>query len=190
MDQFARIVVGFHGCTDDFARDVLLGTQPISTWQPSTNDWDWLGHGIYFWEHSPDRALRWAHEKHDPHRVKPGVLGAVIQLGRCFDLLNEAITFVLMQSFQELAGAYAAAGQPLPSNLGTDLKRRELDCLVINDCLRRLQSRGLEYDTVRGAFLEGDPVYPGAGFSREALIQIAVRNPTCILGIFRPNLSP
>jgi hypothetical protein len=176
MDQFARIVVGFHGCTDDFARDLLMGKQLISTWQPSTNDWDWLGHGIYFWEHSPDRALRWAH--------------AVIQLGRCFDLLNEAITSILTQSFQELAQAFAAANQPLPTNLGNDLKRRELDCLVINDCLRRLQIRGIEYDTVRGAFLEGDAVYPGAGFFREAHIQIAVRNPTCILGVFRPNLNP
>ena len=55
MDQFARIIVGYHGCTEDFARDLLLGTAPVSAWQPSTNDWDWLGHGIYFWEHSPER---------------------------------------------------------------------------------------------------------------------------------------
>src|SRR4051812_42194753 len=63
MDQFARIVIGYHGCTADFARDLLLGIRPISAWNPSTNDWDWLGHGIYFWEHSPERALRWAQAK-------------------------------------------------------------------------------------------------------------------------------
>jgi hypothetical protein len=64
---------------------------------------------------------------------------------------------------------------------------RELDCLVINYCLARLESRGMQYDTVRGAFLEREPVYPEAGFSREAHVQIAVRNPSCVLGVFRPN---
>jgi hypothetical protein len=62
-----------------------------------------------------------------------------------------------------------------------------LDCLVINDCLTRGQHRGVEYDTVRGAFLEGAPAYPRAGFSREAHVQIAVRNLACVLGVFRPN---
>jgi hypothetical protein len=141
------------------------------------------------WEHSPERALRWAREKYTPRGTTPGVLGAVIQIGRCFDLLNEALTSLLAESYQALAEAYAAASQTLPENRGPDRKRRNLDCLVINDGLARLKGKGLEYDTVRGAFLEGDPVYPGTGFSRETHIQIAVRNPACVLGVFRPNLS-
>jgi hypothetical protein len=189
MHQFARIVVGYHGCSADFARELLLGARPIAAWSSSTNDWDWLGHGIYFWEHSPERALRWANAKYPPMGMVPGVIGAIIQLGRSFDLLNEAITSILSRSYQELAQAFASAGQPLPQNLGKDLKRRELDCLVINDCLSRLRQQGIEYDTVRGAFLEGDPAYPGGGFSREAHIQIAVRNPACILGVFQPNFT-
>ncbi len=188
MDQFARIVIGYHGCTEEFARDLLLGTKPVRDWRPSTNDWDWLGHGIYFWEHSPERALRWARETFTPRGEPPAVIGAVIQLGRCFDLLNEAVTAVLAQSYQELEKTYKAAGHPLPENRGRDWKRRERDCVVINDCLSRLQAGGVQYDTVRGAFLEGEPVYPGAGFSREAHIQIAVRTSDCILGVFRPNL--
>lgn len=189
MDQFARIVIGYHGCTEEFARDVLMGTKPISNWQVSTNDWDWLGHGIYFWEHSPQRAYRWAHEKFTPQNIVPGVLGSVIQLGRCFDLFDEAITAILTGSYLELEQTYRDRGLPLPQNHGRDWKRRDLDCLVINDCLDRLGSRGTVYDTIRGGFLEGAPVYPGAGFSREAHLQIAVRNPSCILGIFRPNLT-
>src|SRR5882724_5693471 len=188
MDQFARIIIGYHGCTEEFARDLLLGTKPIRDWQPSTNDWDWLGHGIYFWEHSPERALRWAREKHTPIGGTPALLGAVIQLGRCFDLLNEAVTGLLAESYQALAQAYVSQGQTLPENHGHERKRRDLDCLIINDCLNHLRGGGMEYDTVRGAFLEGDPVYPGAGFSRETHIQVAVRNPACILGVFRPNL--
>jgi hypothetical protein len=62
MEPYARIVVGYHGCTQAFARGLLLGRRPIRHWQPSTNDWDWLGHRIYFWEHAPERAslLRYA----------------------------------------------------------------------------------------------------------------------------------
>jgi hypothetical protein len=187
MEPFARIVIGYHGCTEAYGRDLLLGTKPLLEWQPSTNDWDWLGHGIYFWEHSPERALRWAKERYAMGGDVPGVLGAVIQLGRCFYLLNEANTTTLEQSYQELAASYQQTSQPLPQNRGRDWKRRDLDCLVINYCLARGQQRGVEYDTVRGAFLEGAPAYHGAGFSREAHVQIAVRNRACIVGVFRPN---
>lgn len=188
MDQFARIVVGYHGCTDDFARQLLLGETPIHSWQPSTNEWDWLGHGIYFWEHSPERAFRWAREKFAKQGATPAIIGALIQLSRCFDLLNEAMTSILAGTYQEVVQSFASVNAPLPRNRGRESKLRELDCVVLNDCLSRLSQRGLAYDSVRGAFLEGEPVYPGAGFAREAHIQIAVRNPACILGVFRPSL--
>jgi hypothetical protein len=184
MERFARTIIGYHGCEEAFAHDVLLGNIAIDQWQPSQNVWDWLGRGIYFWEHSPQRALRWAQE----HYAKPAVVGAVIQLGKCFDLLDESVTAVLADSYQQLADLFAQRGQALPTNSGVGGKLRRLDCLVINDCLDRLVHQGVEYDTVRGAFLEGAPVYPGAGFSRETHIQLAVRNTACLLGVFRPNL--
>src|SRR6266446_606196 len=102
MEQFARIVVGYHGCTEDFARDLLLGTRKVRDWQPSANVWDWLGHGIYFWEHALERALRWASEKYTSRGAQPAVVGAVVQFGRCFDLLHEAITAILAESYQGL----------------------------------------------------------------------------------------
>jgi hypothetical protein len=43
MEPYARIVVGYHGCTGRFARGLLLGNKPIREWRPSTNDGDWLG---------------------------------------------------------------------------------------------------------------------------------------------------
>jgi len=115
-------------------------------------------------------------------------LGAYIQLGRCFDLLNEAITSLLGETYERLERACAEAGASLPGNRGPQGKMRQLDCLVINTCIGELRDRGSEYDTVRGAFLEGDAVYRTAGFSRESHIQIAVRNSACILGVFRPNI--
>lgn len=63
MEPFARVVVGYHGCTEAFAKELLLGKKPIGDWQPSQNEWDWLGHGVYFWEHAPAGALRWPREK-------------------------------------------------------------------------------------------------------------------------------
>jgi hypothetical protein len=190
MDQFARTVLGFHGCTEAFARRLLTGELPVRDWHWSKNVWDWLGHGIYFWEHSPHRALRWAKENYEPKGEKAAVVGAVIQLGDCFDLLNEAVTGLLAESFTQLEQAFQSKGMTLPHNTGKDWKRRERDCLVINDYLAGLESKGKKYDTVRGAFTEGEPVYPGAGFSREAHIQIAVRNIHSILGVFLPTFEP
>jgi len=187
MELFARIVVGYHGCPENYARDLLLGTQPVLQWQPSTNEWDWLGHGIYFWEYSPDRARRWAEQKFAGSGETPAVIGALIQLGRCFDLLNEGMTATLAKNYPQVVASYEQAGRSLPQNRGRDWKRRELDCVVIKDCLARLQAQGVQYHTVRGAFLEGAPAYAGAGFSREAHVQLAVRDPACILGVFRPQ---
>ena len=73
-------------------------------------------------------------------------------------------------------------------NKGKNKKLRDLDCAVINECVYRVGLRQHSFDTVRGAFLEGPPVYPGTTISAETHIQIAVRNLDCILGVFRPNL--
>jgi hypothetical protein len=189
MDPFARIIVGYHGCEERFVKDLLLGKRPIPEWEASDNDWDWLGHGIYFWEHSPERALRWAREKFPGKRQRPAVIGGYIQLGRCFDLLNESVTAMLGETYTALTTTFSNKGLELPKNRGDKGKRRELDCFVINKCLDIMKEQEFEYDTVRGAFLEGEPVYPTASFSRESHIQIAVRNPSCILGVFRPNLQ-
>jgi hypothetical protein len=174
VDPFSRIIVGYHGCEERFAKDLLSGKKRISEWRPSKNEWDWLGHGIYFWEYAPQRALRWAREHYRKGRQHPAVLGAYLQLGRCFDLLDESITALLGETYERLARTFADQGLDLPENRGREGKLRNLDCFVINECIDEMKKRGEEYDTVRGAFLEGAPVYPGAGFSRENHIQISV----------------
>jgi len=190
MDQFSRTVLGYHGCSEEFAQQLLSGDTPIGHWEPSRNHWDWLGHGIYFWEHSPERALRWAEEAIEGQSGNQAdVIGAVVQLGRCFDLLNESVTEILANSFDELQAIFAEQGLEMPKNTGSDWKSRNRDCLVINEYLGVAEAKGLTYDTVRGAFTEGEPVYEGSGFSKEAHIQIAVRNKKSILGVFRPNLT-
>ncbi len=180
MDRFARIILGYHGAkagqAADFAKRLLLGEVAVDDWRPSENEFDWLGHGIYFWEHSPERARRWA-------GADGIVIGAVIQLGSCLDLTDLRYTELLAKSFAALAKDYAEKGWQLPQNSGREFKNRRLDCLVINE----LQTAAAgQVQTVRGAFEEGDEAFPGAGRKKETHIQVAVRDRQCILGIFRP----
>jgi hypothetical protein len=41
------LVLGFHGCDEQVARKVLTGEELLKS---SANNYDWLGHGIYFYE--------------------------------------------------------------------------------------------------------------------------------------------
>jgi len=65
--------------------------------KPSHNKYEWLGFGIYFWENDVSRALEWAqHIKENPHiyhqQIKePAVIGAIIDLGYCLDLIARNI---------------------------------------------------------------------------------------------------
>ncbi len=81
------LILGFHGTDESIVNSVLKGKTEL---EPSYNNYDWLGHGIYFWDNSPSRALEWANElsrRKDSKIKKPAVIGAVIDLGYCLDLL-------------------------------------------------------------------------------------------------------
>ena len=51
-----NLLLGFHGCDKQLAEDVVSGKTPLKA---STNDYDWLGWGIYFWENNLERAKEW-----------------------------------------------------------------------------------------------------------------------------------
>jgi hypothetical protein len=118
MNPFARIIVGYHGCERGFAERLLSGNVSVDDWQQSENDDDWLGHGIYFWEYSPPRAMRWAEERCQLKGGEPAIVGAIVQLGICLDLTNERDTRNLRTAFELVRDAYAAAGQRLPTAPG------------------------------------------------------------------------
>jgi hypothetical protein len=184
LERFARIILGYHGTkageASDFARRLLLSEAGIDEWQSSENEFDWLGHGIYFWEHSPERARRWAGDG-------GMVVGAVLQLGRCLDLTDLRCTELLATSFGNLEKSYRENKLVLPKNTGRELKNRKLDCVAINYLVDTLEEeRAAQIQTVRGAFEEGDQAFPGSMLKKETHIQVAVRDPQCILGVFRP----
>lgn len=186
--RYDRTVVAYHGCDAAVAEQLIAG----APFQRSENAYDWLGTGVYFWEFGADRALRFARSQVGRGRVRrPDVVGALLQLGRCFDLNDTRFTSELEQSFGLFKRARRAARLPLPHNRGRTRDRllRDRDCAVINFCLELLGARGDAYDSVRCAFREGRPAFTGSAIHRESHIQIAVRNPACILGVFRPKLG-
>jgi hypothetical protein len=186
--HYARTVYGYHGCSATTAEGVLGG----ALFKHSENAYDWLGAGVYFWEYGLDRAWRWAEEH---WQDEPAVVGAHIQLGNCFDLLDTRFTDILKELAPIYAESIKATGGSVPQNKGKQLKLRFLDCAVVNWSLKFLEKEGQTYQSVRCAFLEGDSVYDdGAGAKSEIFlethIQIAVRDHACILGTFRPPGAP
>ncbi len=181
-------ILGYHGCDRAFADRVLVGDATIT---PSRNVYDWLGHGIYFWEDDPTRAMEWAIEKSkhtDASLFEPYVLGAVIDLGACLSLWRRSDFQLIRDGYNTLRSVFQASGEKLPTNSsGKDRLRRELDCAVIQSVHATRERDGLPaFDTVRGMFQEGAEPYPTAGFRERNHIQICVRDPRCIKGYFLP----
>lgn len=182
--KYDRTIIAYHGC-DASATERILAGEPF---KKSQNDYDWLGEGIYFWEYGVDRALKFAEFQRQRGKVQaPAVVGAIVQLGRCFDLMDTRCTSELAQAFLEYRRLVRAIDLPMPKNAGRtpDKKLRRRDCAVLNFYLQRLEERGVVYDSVRCAFVEGRPAFPGSGIREESHIQIAVRNPACVVGVFR-----
>lgn len=193
--KYQRQITGYHGCPREVQEGVLSGKILL---RRSNNPYDWLGSGIYFWEHGPDRALDWAKawlRRKGRDESEAAVLGAIIQLGNCFDLLDVHFTKLLARANRLLIRTLSEEGSELPVNekpndVG-DVIRRHLDCAVINFALQSAEEEsgraGVLYHVVRGAFEEGGPAFPGACVRERTHIQVAVRDPSCIIGYFKPS---
>lgn len=191
-------VLGYHGCDEAVAEDVLAGTSEIIF---SDEDHDWLGPGAYFWEADPRRALEWAQWKASRGAyAAPSVIGAVIDLRNCLDLTTREDLELVRTSYHAFVLAQEKAGLPVPENRSPrgrpeqDHLLRFLDCAVIRHLHNMMDLQAdtgiAPYDTVRGIFTEGGRLYPGGGFHERTHVQIAVRKPECIRGFFRPRPYP
>lgn len=190
------LILGFHGC-DKEVRDKIVCVKG-EILKPSENVWDWLGHGVYFWENNHERALQFAQElKDNPPKGKenlinePAVLGVVIDLGYCLDLLDSKFIEVLKIGYSFLCNSHKDFGTELPVNVVNqdgELLRRNLDCAVIQSVHQmNAKLKKTAYDSVRGVFFEGGDIYENAGFKEKNHIQIAIRNQNCIKGFFIPR---
>ncbi|MDR0911832.1 MAG: hypothetical protein LBM96_04425 [Methanobrevibacter sp.] len=198
------ILLGFHGCSKTTQQTIINQNNILKA---SKNDYDWLGHGVYFWENDLERAEQWAKEhcerkKHEDQKLgnlkheddyTPAVIGAYIEAGNCLDLLKTELRSQLKEAYFELVYSYELENKPLPENSGLRngiTMYRKLDCAVIETqhILMKRSSR-VSYDTVRGVFFEGEDIYKGSGIKEKNHIQICVRNTNNIKCFFIPRKS-
>jgi len=181
------LILGFHGTDQSVVNKVLKGADL----EPKNNSYDWLGNGIYFWDNSPSRALEWAKElsKRPNSKIKkPAVIGAILDLSYCLDLLDYKNLSLVKSGYEILKSTFDTTKTAFPQNTGTeDLLKRELDCAVIEALHQSMKDTGEKpFDSVRGVFWEGKALYPNAGFRKKDHIQICIRNIDCVKGYFLP----
>jgi hypothetical protein len=186
------LILAYHGCSLETAQKLLGG----SPFQPSVQDYDWLGSGIYFWENDILRAYHWATEPR-LNFDHPSVVGAAIELGNCLDLTTQYGISAVKLAYDKFIITSKSDGVPIPANVdpanypGRDKILRRLDCAVMNylyeiaETEQESDPQSQPYATVRAMFPEGTEPYPGAGFRDKTHIQVCVRDPEQILGVFR-----
>ncbi len=165
-------VTWYHGTSKWVVAHILQ--QGAHSFLPSTNSYDWLGTGIYFWEAGPERAKMWAQAHHGSQAA---VLAAEIQLDDCLDLYDLPGKQKLIDSYTVMSQMLQAQNQPLPSQTPT---QHGLDNAVIEYHVQIMSQQGDRVRCVRSPFDEGLPIYPDSAFTTLSHVQIAVRDPFLI----------
>jgi hypothetical protein len=182
------LVLGYHGCDLATAQKIVTGQDEQI---PSTNEYDWLGGGLYFWEDSYDRAFKWAQaeaRKIDGKVKTPAVLGAIIDLGNCLNLIDSEHLDLVKAAHEAYLELCNISGLTPAQNKGKDLRARYLDKAVF-ETLHKLRQQEMKtpFDSVRAFFVEGEPLYENAGLHALDHIQICARNSRQIIGYFLPR---
>jgi len=191
-----RLVVGYHGTSREVA-DRLLAPSSLNpaqshverpAFRASTNVGDWLGHGIYFWEQAPSQAWWWADTQAQKGKHTQGaVIGALIDLGHCVDLLDPAAGWAgeLESGRLRVEATLGAAALPVPRNANN---HKALDCAVVNDVCLRQSDHGTPVDSLRALFAPSggglQRLWERSGLLRFTHVQLCVRNPDCFLAVW------
>ena len=117
----------------------------------------------------------------------PYVVGAVIDLGVCLDLISSTGIHAVESAYLDFVDYCNTASVTVPENTGgQDALFRKLDCAVINHLHKvRDPTKLPPFDSVKGVLIEDDPIYPKSGVNRKTHFQICVRSLECIRGVFR-----
>lgn len=142
--KLPNVVIGFHGCDKTVFNKILYDHDPFKS---SENDYDWLGHGMYFWEQNLERAWQWAKCGLTNPKLKiktPAVIGAVIDLGNCLNLLDSRNIQILKNQYEIFVEEMKLTGKKLPNNMNrsgnSDLLLRYLDCVSLNIYIRNIRN--------------------------------------------------
>lgn len=183
FDDYHRTVIGYHGTRLSVARGIVTRRRGF---EPSRNRDDWLGQGVYFWEYAPYQAEEWARRRKKLLKWKEpvAVLGSMIRLGYCLDLLDPHNVRIVKSMAQNYREAELIAGRGLPENMN---HHKYLDCAVfeyVYEAIRDARS-GSPVDTARAVYVptdSGKRIWKRSWISEGAHIQICVRNSASILG--------
>jgi len=102
----------------------------------------------------------------------PFVVGAVIHLGYCFDMLESHSLQILQTCYFSFKETCLKVGLKMPINkdIGTDTDKllRKLDCAVFEYMHNEMKKdHAKPVDSIIAAFWEGKELYPTAGFNRK-----------------------
>ena len=173
-------LICYHGCHREIAEGVLSDKIVLN---PSRNKYDWLGAGIYFWVDSWARGIDWAFTKkiEDPY-----VIGAYVYPGLCLNLTDYAVSDQVKEAYEIFKDYCDQTNTEIPKN--KSFFRRNLDCAVL-EFLHRLRAdiKLAKYNTILGAFEEGEAIFDGSHFKKKTHLQLVVRegHEDCIIGYFR-----
>jgi hypothetical protein len=190
--DYHRIIVGYHG-TSSAVADRIVRTQLFT---PSRNRHDWLGHGVYFWEHAPKQALWWARRR---YKDDAAVVASMLRLGNCLDLLDPENARQLQKFHNQLQTAMESQGLALPNNANTKKYR---DCAVLEAYYKTAHELNNEaIDSARGVYVPtpGSAGLTGGGvrlwdrswLTLDAHVQVCVREhamKSCIVGTWPVDL--
>jgi len=177
FEDYHRTVVGYHGTKRATAEAIVALRAPFKA---SSNDDDWLGHGIYFWEYAPQRAWEWARQRHGSNDI--AVLGSMIRLGNCLDLLEPSNGMRMHQLHDQMVADLRDAGRPVPKNV---LAKKRLDCAVFEYSASVFEEQGEDIDSVRAVYVPTSSkarLWASSWLCHETHVQLCIRNPRCILG--------
>lgn len=183
FDDYHRTIVGYHGTRLSIAREIVNRRRVFKF---SRNRDDWLGHGIYFWEYAPQQAYWWAERRKRRHNWNEpiAILGSMIRLGFCLDLLDPYNVKYLKDIYEEYRATETAAGRAVPENAN---HYKYLDCAIFQYAYAAIESAEefQAVDSARAVYVptgEDKRIWTRSWISRGAHIQVCVRNPACILG--------
>lgn len=188
------LVVAYHGC-DVTVRDDLV-TGKLAHLTHSTNRYDWLGPGCYFFENDLERAQIFANASSDePEKLytakpiaTPAVVGAVLNVSNWLDMTHQEGIQLFKEADEAFVKGLVANKSEVPENApahdgDVDILHRSRDRAVFKFIH---ETYGDEFDAVRGAFAQGDHVSNNSGFRLRTHVQIALRKNECVLGWFLP----
>ena len=162
-------VYGYHGTSQKSAQQIIEHGFDVST-----NDYDWLGTGVYFFQDAPARAWAWAIERYPD---SPAVIKSRLSLENCLDLLDIIWFPFIGEAYDLFVRSYQQTNIPLPRQNPQRSKAHRLDCAFFNYIVREIiEAQGHSVSAIRAVFNEGNRIYPNSAIFDRAHVQISIRN--------------